>query len=165
MKQKSVGLTLRAVILALAITLLVAGSPALAPFDGVAYAQDDSVSVLDSSVLSNGSVQLDWTEVVGANSYRLWKGDGSGSSVSWGNSAHMTIDAPTIMYVDSAVTAGMTYSYVVEVYDGATRLGWSDVENVTVTIPGGTQKPTAKPVVGLGSRRVDRHHNHMVRGS
>ena len=49
MKQKSVGLTLRAVILALAITLLVAGSPALAPFDGVAYAQDTSVSVLDSS--------------------------------------------------------------------------------------------------------------------
>ena len=149
MKQKSVGLTLRAAILALAITLLVAGSPALPPFDGVAYAQDTSVSVLDSSVLPNGSVQLDWDAVDGADSYRLWKGDGSGSSVSWGNSAHTTIDAPTIMYVDSAGTAGMTYSYVVEVYDGATRLGWSNVENVT--IPGGTQKPTAKPVVDLAA--------------
>ena len=38
MKQKSVGMTLRAVIIALAL-ILVAGSPALPPFDGVAYAQ------------------------------------------------------------------------------------------------------------------------------
>ena len=146
MKQKSVGLTLRAAILALAL-ILVAGSPALPPFDGVAYAQTASVSTLSSSSLPNGDLQLDWTAVANADSYRLWKGEGSGSSVDWGTSAHTTIDAPTISYVDSAVTAGMTYSYVVEVYEGATRLGWSNVENVT--IPGGTQAPTAKPDVTL----------------
>ena len=148
MKQKSVGLTLRATILALAL-ILVAGSPALPPFDGVAYAQDDEVTSLDADPLPNGTLPLTWTEVVGADSYRLWKGEGSGQSVSWGEEVHMTFDAPTVSYVDTAVTAGMTYSYVIEVYDGDTRLGWSDVENVTM--PGGTQKPTAKPTVTLAA--------------
>ena len=148
MKQKSVGLTLRAAILALAL-ILVAGSPALPPFDGVVYAQTASVSALSSSPLPNGNLQLDWTAVANADSYRLWKGEGSGSSVDWGDSAHRTIDAPTITSVDDAVTAGMTYSYVVEVYEGTTRLGWSDVENVTM--PGGTQAPTAKPTVTLAA--------------
>lgn len=147
MKQKSVGLTLRVAILALAL-ILVAGSPALPPFDGVAYAQTTSVSTLSSSNLPNGNLQLDWTAVANADEYRLWKGEGSGSTVVWENSA-TTIDAPTIMSVDSAVTAGMTYSYVVEVYDGTTRLGWSNVINVT--IPGGTQAPTAKPTVTLAA--------------
>ena len=148
MKQKSVGLTLRATILALAL-ILVAGSPALPPFDGVAYAQDDEVTDLSWSALPNGTLQLEWDEVVGADSYRLWKGEGSGQSVSWGEEVHMTLDAPTVSYVDSAVTAGMTYSYVIEIYDGDTRLGWSDVENVTM--PGGTQKPTAQPTVTLAA--------------
>ena len=148
MKQKSVGLTLRAAILALAL-ILVAGSPALPPFDGVAYAQSSTSTLSHSLVPVVNDVQLDWTEVVGADSYRLWKGEGSGQSVSWGDSAHMTFDAPTVTYVDNAVTAGMTYSYVVEVYDGDTRLGWSNVENVT--IPGGTQKPTEKPDVTLAA--------------
>ena len=92
------------------------------------------------------------------DSYRLWKGDGSGQSVQWGSSAHDTLTAPTVSYVDTVVTAGMTYSYVVEVYDGDdNRLGWSDVENVTM--PGGTQaptaKPTAKPTVTLAAAGLD----------
>ena len=144
MKQKSVGLTIRAAILALAL-ILVAGSPALPPFDGVAYAQEAEVTDLSWTALPSGTtVELEWDEVTGASSYRLWKGEGSGQSVTWGDSVHMTFDAPTVSYVDSAVTAGMIYSYVIEVYDGdGNRLGWSDVENVTT--PGGTQAPTAKP--------------------
>lgn len=149
MKQKSVGLTLRVAILALAL-ILVAGSPALPPFDGVAYAQTSRISTLSSSTLPNGNLQLDWTAVANADEYRLWKGEGSGSSVSWGDSAHMTFDSSTMMYVDTAVTAGMTYSYVVEVYDGDdNRLGWSTTEEVT--LPGGTQAPTAKPTVTLAA--------------
>ena len=148
MKQKSVGLTLRATILALAL-ILVAGSPALPPFDGVAYAQDAEVTSLDANPLPNGTLSLTWTEVVGADSYRLWKGEGRGKSVAWEKAVHMKFDAPTVSYVDTAVTAGMTYSYVIEVYDGDTRLGWSDVENVTM--PGGTQKPTVKPNVTLAA--------------
>ena len=150
MKQKSVGLTLRATILALAL-ILVAGFPALPPFDGVAYAQDAEVTDLTWAALPDGSsLTLDWTEVVGADSYRLWKGEGRGQSVAWGEEVHMTFDAPTVSYVDTAVTAGMTYSYVIEVYEGDTRLGWSDVENVTM--PGdGTQKPTAQPTVTLAA--------------
>ncbi|MDE0337926.1 MAG: fibronectin type III domain-containing protein [Caldilineaceae bacterium] len=149
MKQKSVGLTLRVAILALAL-ILVAGSPVLPPFDGVAYAQTGRISTLTSSTLPNGNLQLDWTAVANADEYRLWKGEGSGSSVSWGDSAHMTFDSSTMMYVDTAVTAGMTYSYVVEVYDGDdNRLGWSTTEEVT--LPGGTQAPTAKPTVTLAA--------------
>ena len=145
MIQKSVGLTLRAFIIALAL-ILVAGSPALLPLDGVAYAQT-STSTLTGDPLPNGNVALEWTAVSGADSYRLWKGTGSGGSVDWGTSAHMTFNAPTVTYTDTAVTAGMTYSYVVEIYDGDTRLGWSTVLNVT--IPGGMQAPTAKPTVTL----------------
>lgn len=145
MKQKSVGLTLRAFIIALAL-ILVAGSPALPPLTGVAYAQT-STSTLTGDPLPNGDVPLEWTAVANADSYRLWKGEGSGSTVSWGSSAHMTFDAPTVSYTDTAGTAGMTYSYVVEIYDGTTRLGWSNIINVT--IPGGTQAPTAKPSLTL----------------
>lgn len=147
MKQKSVGLTLRAFIIALAL-ILVAGSPALPPFDGVAYAQS-STSALTGNPLPNGNVPLEWTAVSGADSYRLWKGAGSGGSVAWGTSAHMTFNAPTVTYTDTAVTAGMTYSYVVEIYDGDTRLGWSNVLNVT--IPGGTPAPTDKPSLTLAA--------------
>ena len=72
MKQKSVGLTLRAAILALAL-ILVAGSPALPPFDGVAYAQDAEVTDLTWSA-PNGSLQLEWDEVVGARQLPLVEG-------------------------------------------------------------------------------------------
>ncbi|MCY3710924.1 MAG: fibronectin type III domain-containing protein [Caldilineaceae bacterium] len=153
MKQKSVGLTLRAAILALAL-ILVAGSPALPPFDGVAYAQDAEVSALDVEEQTDGTLELTWTEVVGASSYRLWKGEGSGRTVTWGDSVHMTFDSPTVVsgkitYVDSAVTDGMTYSYVLEIYDGDdNRLGWSDVESVTIGASP-VQKPTDKPTLTL----------------
>lgn len=147
MKQKSVGLTLRAFIIALAL-ILVAGSPALPPFDGVAYAQDDEVTDLSWLTLPNGSLQLEWKEVDEATTYNVWKGEGRGQNVNWEETASASIAAPELMHTDSAVTAGMTYSYVIEVHDDeGNRLGWSDVENVT--IPGGVQKPTDEPVLTL----------------
>ncbi len=148
MKQKSVGLTLRAFIIALAL-ILVAGSPALPPFDGVAYAQS-VLSTLELSVLPNGSVQLDWTAVSDADSYRIWKGEGRGASVSWQgwpDTPHATIDAPAITHVDSGVTAGQTYSYAVQAFDGATLLGWALTQSITV--PTGTPRPTEKPDLTL----------------
>ena len=81
MKQKSVGMTLRALIIALVLSL-VAGSPALPPFDGVAYAQSTG---LTATVAPNGeSVNLTWTAVAGADSYEVWRGDGAGSTASSG---------------------------------------------------------------------------------
>ena len=149
MKQKSVGLTLRAAIVALAL-ILVAGSPALPPFDGVAYAQDAEVSDLDATLENDGTVSLEWEEVIGASSYRLWRAVGAVTNADdWGDDPHMTIAAPTTSYVDNDITTGETYNYILEIYDGDdNRLGWSDVEKVT---PGTTQveKPTAKPSLTL----------------
>ena len=125
MKQKSVGLTLRALIIALAL-ILVAGSPALPPFDGVAYAQSTVTTLSHLPVPGTSNLQLDWTAVDNADSYRLWKAEGLVTTVAgWGNAPHMTFDGSTTQYVDTAVTAGTTYSYVLEVYDGDTRLGYS----------------------------------------
>ncbi|MXY93229.1 MAG: hypothetical protein F4047_02790 [Caldilineaceae bacterium SB0670_bin_27] len=143
MKQKSVGLTLRVAIIALAL-ILVAGSPALPPFDGVAYAQS-TVTTLSEDLLPNGNLVLEWDAVNNADSYRLWKAEGVVTQVSdWGSEAHATIDAPATSYTDTAVTAGTTYSYVLEAYDGETRLGYSQVLTVA-----GTAKPTAKPDLTL----------------
>lgn len=144
MKQKSVGLTLRAFIIALAL-ILVAGSPALPPFDGVAYAQSTVTTLSHLPVPGTSNLQLDWTAVDNADSYRLWKAEGLVTTVAgWGNAPHMTFDGSTIQYVDTAVTAGTTYSYVLEAYDGDTRLGYSNVLEII-----GTAKPTAKPDVDL----------------
>ncbi|MYF94524.1 MAG: hypothetical protein F4210_03245, partial [Holophagales bacterium] len=149
MKQKSVGLTLRAAIVALAL-ILVAGSPALPPFDGVAYAQDAEVSDLDATLENDGTISLEWEEVIGADSYRLWRAVGSVTEENdWGASPHMTFAAPTTSYVDNDVTAGQTHNYVLEIYDNNdNRVGWSDIEKVT---PGATQvqRPTDKPQVTL----------------
>ena len=143
MKQKSVGLTLRAAIIALAL-ILVAGSPALPPFDGVAYAQS-TVTTLSEDLLPNGNLVLEWDAVNNADEYRLWKAEGVVTQVSdWGSEAHATIDAPATSYTDSAVTTGMTYSYVLEAYDGETRLGYSQVLTVA-----GTAEPTVQPTLTL----------------
>lgn len=147
MKQKSVGLTLRAFIIALAL-ILVAGSPALPPFDGVAYAQS-TVTVTTLSYLpvpGTSNLQLDWTAVNNADSYQLWKAEGIVTTVAgWGDAPHMTFDdGSTIQYVDTDVTVGTTYSYVLIAYEGDTRLGYSNVLEII-----GTAKPTAQPDVTL----------------
>ena len=150
MKQKSVGMTLRAVIIALAL-ILVAGSPALPPFDGVAYAQTG----LSAVVAPNGnSVILSWGAISDADSYEVWKGDGRGSSVDWGSSALASVTTPA--YTDEAVTGGATYSYAIRPVDDGTAGTWSNVESVT--IPGGTAAPTSAPNVSVaadGTTAVD----------
>ncbi len=144
MKQKSVGLTLRAFIIALAL-ILVAGSPALPPFDGVAYAQNTVTTLSYLPVPGTSNLELDWTAVDNADSYRLWKAEGLVTTVAgWGDAPHMTFDGSTTVYVDENVTAGTTYSYVLEAYDGDTRLGYSNVLEII-----GTAKPTAQPTVTL----------------
>ena len=121
MKQKSVGLTLRAFIIALAL-ILVAGSPALPPFDGVAYAQDAPQNLVATPAhRTTASVSLRWDAVSGADSYEVWRGDGSGGTVSWGSSALATVDAPaTLPTPMTTVTAGNTYSYAVRAVEGGT---------------------------------------------
>ncbi len=143
MKQKSVGLTLRAFIIALAL-ILVAGSPALPPFDGVAYAQAAGPSLTATVTPGGASVSLSWSAVDDAANYLVWKGTGSGDSVVWGSTAHATVGGDVTTYTDTAVTAGSTYSYAVQ---AGTNGAFSNVPSVT--IPGGVSKPTAKPTVTL----------------
>ena len=150
MKQKTVGMTLRAVIIALAL-IMVAGSPALPPFDGVAYAQTGLSAVF---VPDGSNVQVSWGAISGADSYEVWKGDGRGSSVDWGSSALASVTTPS--YTDEAVTAGATYSYAIRPVDDGTAGTWSNVVNVT--IPGGTTAPTGTPTVSVaavGTTAVD----------
>jgi fibronectin type 3 domain-containing protein len=145
MKQKTVGMTLRAVIIALAL-ILVAGSPALPPFDGVAYAQTGLSAVF---VPDGSNVQVSWGAISGADSYEVWKGDGRGSSVDWGTSALASVEEPTVSYTDEEVTAGATYSYAIRPVDDGTAGTWSNVVNVT--IPGGTTAPTGAPTVTVAA--------------
>ena len=143
MKQKSVGLTLRAFIVALAL-ILVAGSPALPPFDGVAYAQDAPQNLLATPAPSNASVTLTWDAVSGADSYEVWRGDGSGSTVSWPSSALATGETGTT-YTDNTVTAGNTYSYAVRAVQNGTGGTFSNVDSVA--LGGGTPAPAGVPSV------------------
>ena len=93
MKQKSVGLTLRAVILALVLSL-VAGTPALPPLEGVAYAQSSGSGLTATLAPDNSSVNLTWTAVTGADSYEIWRGEVVNNNAQWGTSAYATV-SPT----------------------------------------------------------------------
>jgi len=133
MNQKTVGLTLRAIFLALAL-ILVAG-PALPPLDGVAYAQT-AAPTLTAVNAPGGGVQVSWTAVTGADSYELYKMQEGGS---WSDAMSMTATS----YTDTDVTAGATYFYIVRAVTGGTPGNWSNTGKET--IPGGTAAPTGQP--------------------
>ena len=134
MNQKTVGLTLRVTILALAL-ILVAGFAAVLPLDGVAYAQTGPTL---TAVLApgNSSVQLTWTPVSSADSYELYRQEVGGA---WGSAMSMSGTS----YTDSAVTAGKSYFYILRAITGGTAGSWSNTPKVS--IPGGTAAPTTKP--------------------
>jgi len=151
MKQKSVGLTLRALVLALVLSL-VAGTPALPPFEGVAYAQSSGSGLEATLAPDNSSVNLTWTAVTGADSYEIWRGEVVNNVADWGTSAYATVSPtppatePPTTYTDRSVTAGTTYAYAVRSVTGGTAADWTG-PYPNVAIPGGTQKPTAAPSV------------------
>ena len=143
MNQKTVGLTLRALIIALA--LILAASPGLPLLDGVAYAQS-AAPTLTANVLPDNSVSLSWTEVTGADSYELYKQQEGGS---WSSAMPMT----GTTYSDTSVTAGTKYFYIVRAVEGGTAGAWSNT--VTVDIPGGTSAPTGKPTLSASADGVN----------
>ena len=149
MKQKSVGLTLRALILALVLSL-VAGTPALPPLEGVAYAQSSGSGLTATLAPDNSSVNLTWTAVTGADSYEIWRGEVVNNVADWGTSAYATVDAPTTTYTDSSVTAGTTYAYGVRSVTDGTAADWTG-PYPNVAIPGGTQAPTGSPTVTVAA--------------
>ena len=146
MKQKSVGLTLRALILALVLSL-VAGTPALPPLEGVAYAQSGLTATVAPD---NSSVSLDWTAVSDADSYEIWRGVVTNNVADWGTAAYATVDAPATTYTDSSVTAGATYAYAVRSVTDGTAAAWTG-PYPNVTIGGGTAAPTGAPTVTVAA--------------
>ena len=146
MNQKTVGLTLRALVIALA--LILAASPGLPLFDGVAYAQQTLAkpALVANTTPGNDAVSLSWGEIDDATGYQIVKQDRAVGT--W-----ETISVDTNSYTDSAISAGKTYGYyvrgVVEVDndDGTTTVTtegpWSNYREVA--IPGGTPAPTGKP--------------------
>ncbi len=144
MNQKTVGLTLRAFVIALA--LILAASPGLPLLDGVAYAQLAGPTLVGNSPPGSTTVTLSWNEITDATGYQLVKQDRSVGN--W--SDPMAMSGTT--YTDNAVTAGGTYGYyvravaVVDNGDGTsttTEGTWSNY--VEVSIEGGTTAPTGKP--------------------
>ncbi|MDE2704709.1 MAG: fibronectin type III domain-containing protein, partial [Gemmatimonadota bacterium] len=146
MKQKSVGLTLRALILALVLSL-VAGTPALPPFEGVAYAQSSGLELTATAAPDGNSVSLSWNAVTDADSYEIWRGEVVNNVAQWGTSAYATVTGEdTTTYTDSSVTAGTTYAYAVRSVTDGTAASWSG-PYPNVTIGGGTAAPTGVPTV------------------
>ena len=136
MNQKTVGLTLRALVIALAFIL--AASPGLPLLDGVAYAQGAAPTLTAVVAPGGASVSVSWTAVSGADSYELYKQQDGGS---W--SAAMSMTATT--YSDTSVSAGASYFYIVRAVTGGTAGAWSNTPKVT--IPGGTSAPTGRPTL------------------
>ena len=108
MNQKTVGLTLKVTILALAL-ILVAGFAAVLPLDGVAYAQTGP-TLTAVPAPDDISVKLTWTPVSSADSYDLYRQEVGGA---WG--AAMSMSGTD--YTDSAVTAGKSYFYILRAID------------------------------------------------
>ena len=117
MNQKTVGLTLRALTVALAL-ILVAGT-GLPLLDGVAYAQLAGPTLTASATPDGSSIQLSWTEITGADGYQLYKQEKGGA---WGAAMPMTGTS----YSDTSVMAGKTYGYYVRATDGDTLGSWSN---------------------------------------
>lgn len=136
MNQKTVGLTLRALIIALA--LILAASPGLPLLDGVAYAQLAGPTLVGNTTPANDAVSLSWNVITGATGYQVVKQDRAVGT--W--SAPM--DVATNAYTDTAVTAGSTYGYYVRALEGTTEGTWSNY--VEVAVPGGTT-PTPPTMV------------------
>lgn len=147
MNQKTVGLTLRALIIALA--LILAASPGLPLLDGVAYAQSAAPANFVGNVPpGTTTVTLSWDAVTGATGYQVVKQDRAVGTWS------ANIDVSGTSYTDPDSVAGGTYGYyvravtVVDNGDGTsttTEGTWSTY--VEVAVPGGT--PAAPPTTVL----------------
>ena len=135
MNQKTVGLTLRAFIFALALILAV--GPGLPLLDGVAYAQL-AAPTLSGSVNPDGHAELTWAEDGAADSYDVYRQE-------VGTTTWTSLSSTTAGYTDSGVTAGKSYTYYVRAVENGTKGSWSN--GVTLTIPGGTAAPTGKPTL------------------
>ena len=134
MNQKTVGLTLRALVIALA--LILAASPGLPLLDGVAYAQLAGPANLVGNVPpGTTTVTLSWDAVTGATGYQVVKQDRA-----VGTWSDPPIAVSGTSYTDPDSEAGKTYGYYVRAVEGTTEGSWS--QYLEVAVPGGTAAPT-----------------------
>jgi len=140
MNQKTVGLTLRALIIALA--LILAASPGLPLLDGVAYAQSAAPANFVGNVPpGTTTVTLSWDAVTGATGYQVVKQDRAVGTWS------APIDVSGTSYTDPDSVAGGTYGYYVRAVEGTTEGAWSTY--VEVPVPGGTAPTPPTTVLTL----------------
>ncbi len=140
MNQKTVGLTLRALVIALA--LILAASPGLPLLDGVAYAQLAGPANLVGNVPPGSStVTLSWDEVTDATGYQVVKQDRAVGT--W--SSNIAVSGTS--YTDPDTVAGGTYGYYVRAVEGTTEGAWS--RYLEVAVPGGTAPTPPTTVLTL----------------
>lgn len=135
MQQKTLSLMRRSVTVFVLAAILTALVPALGAED-VAYAQS-AAPTLTAAEAPGPVIQINWTEVTGADSYILWKREYANGA--WGTWINLTssIDQVARTHTDSAVTAGNTYSYFVRAVTGGVNGPLSNNQQVSIasTVP------------------------------
>ena len=135
MQQRTLSLMRRSVTVFVLAAILTALVPALGAED-VAYAQS-AAPTLTAAEAPGPVIQINWTEVTGADSYILWKREYANGA--WGTWINLTssIDQVARTHTDSAVTAGNTYSYFVRAVTGGVNGPLSNNQQVSIasTVP------------------------------
>ena len=140
MKHKTRILTLRTISVLVLVALLAALSPPSLHTGSVALAQTTGPTL---TVTSAGptSIQVSWTPVADADSYRLIRWN---SGPNWDD----VVDAhPITSYTDEGLTTGTKYFYQVTAVTDGIEGPWSDRQNA---IPGSLDPPVLSATASIG---------------
>ena len=139
MKHKTRILTLRTISVLVLVALLAALSPPSLQTGSVALAQTGPTLTVTSA--GPTSIQVSWTAVADADSYRLIRWN---SGPNWDDvgGAH-----PTTSYTDTGLTTGTKYFYQVTAVTDSLEGPWSDRQNA---IPGSLDAPALSATASIG---------------
>ena len=140
MKHKTRILTLRTLSVLILVALLAALSPPALHTGGVALAQTGPT--LTATATGPTSIQLSWSSVSTADSYRLIRWTSGQTNWSDVVSGHTTTT-----YDDDGLTAGARYYYKVTAVTGTSEGPWSETQNA---VPGSLGVPMLSITAGTG---------------
>ena len=140
MKHKTRILTLRTISVLVLVALLAALSPPSLQTGSVALAPTGPPTLTVTSAAPT-SIQVSWTAVADADSYRLIRWN---SGPNWDDvgGAH-----PTTSYTDTGLTTGTKYFYQVTAVTDGIEGPWSDRQNA---IPGSLDAPVLSATASIG---------------
>ena len=139
MKHKTRILTLRTLSVLILVALLAALSPPALQNGGVALAQ--TVPTLTATPSGPTSIQVNWTEVADADSYRLIRWN---SGPNWDDVGGVHT---TTSYTDTGLTTGTKYFYQVTAVTDSLEGPWSGRQNA---IPGSLDPPALSATASIG---------------